>query len=649
MPTYDHAGLDVTYQWNTNPNSWDASNSESPKIQDSSVRRTVFLFPDAQVLPGSLVSSAEFYLEAFGSSYEGSVQVWVGLAGDLPDDPHGQSGIDPRPTSTYVREYLRAEGTTWDLTALVQEAANDPSRTVGAPIAAVLWTTSSSRTYAQRVSGRLVVDWISPMIEADAAPAPLDLGVPAVTAEQEFRATAIATGLDLIVPAPSVQAPRALAPAPVRLDFTVDPLHITGTGQGPAPAAEPAALIVTTPPALISISTPPPPEPPPWQEAVNSPAYLAALVARSATIDTRVDIVDDQDTVIAHLGGPDATHPGVVGGTVDMDTARETRWSCSLTIDQAGLIPTSPGDLLHPLSHNRIRVWWRILTDPATDQWAEIPVGTFYPTWPDVSDDGGADPSVSVSGADVAQEISRAQMGSSVTIGGQSVAEAVDTILATAAPWARLNLDATEHRLPAEYEAGEPGADPWKVCTELADQAGLVLHADRMGAVRLTKTPDPSAAPVAEFIEGPGCVMTGATARVPLDQVRNRITISSTATQDADGEELDPVVSVASIDDATHPLWVGHGYYYDERIETDAVTTQAQADEMAAAELAKRSALAEESEIVIAPFPHLDGGDVVQVSAHRTGLTGARQVSAWSMTLGDLGGMRVTLNGRRDW
>lgn len=645
MPTYDHTELEVVYRYNSTSGSWSASDLAERPIVRRYERRSVFLFPDAQMLPGSVVSSATFYLDADTPRREGNVRVQVGLAGDLPADP---DNVDARPTPTHVEQHLDYDGTTWDLTALVQEAANDPSRTAGAPIAVMLRAPSGDAWY-DRKSGRLVVDWISPMIEADAAPAHLDLSTPAAQISQEFHATATPAVLDLIVPVPEVQAPRALAPAPVRLTFTVDPLHITGTGQGPSPTAEPAALTIAAPAASISISTPPPPEPPPWQEAVNSPDYLAALVARSATIDTRVDIVDDQDTVIAHLGGPDATHPGIIGGTVDMDAARETRWSCSLTIDQAGLIPTSPGDLLHPLSHNRIRVWWRILTDPATDQWAEIPVGTFYPTWPDVSDDGGADPSVSVSGADVAQEISRAQMSSSVTIGGQSVAEAVGTILATAAPWARLNLDATEHRLPAEYEAGEPGADPWKVCTELADQAGLVLHADRMGAVRLTKTPDPSAAPVAEFIEGPGCVMTGATARVPLDQVRNRVTISSTATQDADGEELDPVVSVASIDDATHPLWVGHGYYYDERIETDAVTTQAQADEMAAAELAKRSALAEESEIVIAPFPHLDGGDVVQVSAHRTGLTGARQVSAWSMTLGDLGGMRVTLNGRRDW
>src|SRR5699024_1705193 len=309
-----------------------------------------------------------------------------------------------------------------------------------------------------------------------------------------------------------------------------------------------------------------------------------------------------------------------------------------------------PGDLLHPLSYNRVRIWWRILIDPATGQWVEVPCGTMYTTWPQVTDDGTANPAVSVTGADAATLIARAQMTSSVTVGGMSIDAAVRAILSEAAPWATLDLDPTEHRLPAEYEAGEPGANPWKVCQELvARSSGLTLHVDRMGAVRLTTRTNPTSAPVAEWIEGHGCVMLDVSATVPFDQVRNRVVVESTATKDADGNDIEPVTATAAIDDPTHPLWVGHGHYYDERIETDAVTTQAQANDLAASTLAEKSALVEETEVVIAPHPHLEAGDVTQVSTARAGVSGARQVAAWSLTLGDTGGQRGTLNGRRDW
>src|SRR5699024_5647864 len=239
---------------------------------------------------------------------------------------------------------------------------------------------------------------------------------------------------------------------------------------------------------------------------------------------------------------------------VTMDADRDTRWTCSLSIDQADLIPTTPGDLLHPLSYNRVRIWWRILTDPATNQWVEVPCGTMYTAWPQVTDDGTANPAVSVTGADAAMLISRAQMGTSVTVGGMSIDGAVRAILAEAAPWATLDLDPTEHRLPAEYEAGEPGANPWKVCQELvARSSGLTLHVDRMGAVRLTTRTTPTSAPVAEWIEGHGCVMLDVSATVPFDQVRNRVVVESTATKDADGNDIEPVTATAAIDDPTHP------------------------------------------------------------------------------------------------
>ena len=644
MPVYTAPALDVAYQYFTSTLAWSRDTSAGPSVY-ADPRALVLLFQDAYLPPGATVASATLYAESYSSS--GSINASVGLAGGLPADPDGQT-IDVRPTSS-VQEFLRTSGTTWDLTALVQAAADDASRTVGAPLAVLLQRSGGGSRDVRRSSVTFTVEWELPPVNLDADPIVLDLTVPAAQVSQQRTLTADPITLDLTVPVPVLTGPVGITADPILLDLTVPEAGMVGTGDAPTLHADPIVLDLTVPDATITITIPPPPAPPPWQETIADPAFQAALVARTATIDTRVEVVNEDDTVIALLGGPDATHPGVIGGSVTMDTGRDVRWTCDLTIDQADLVPTQPGDLLHPLAYNRVRIWWRILTDQATGQWAEIPVGTYYTTWPTVNDNGNANLSVSITGSDAASHIARALMGASVEVGGLTVTDAVTAILSEAAPWATLNLDPSDHQLPAEYEAGEPGGNPWQVCQELATSAGMVLYVDRMGDVRLTDAPSPQATPTAQFIEGPGCVMSGVSATIPLDQIANQVIVTSTATQDADGNDIEPVTATATVDDATHPLWVGHGHTWTARVDTDQVTTKAQAQKLANTELAKRSALTEENELIIPPHPHLDGGDVVQVSTDRAGVSGARQVAAWSLTLGDLGGQRVTVNGRRDW
>lgn len=50
----------------------------------------------------------------------------------------------------------------------------------------------------------------------------------------------------------------------------------------------------------------------------DSDAYLAAVTADQVQIDGHVQILDQDGTVLATLGGPDATHPGVVDGAVSL-------------------------------------------------------------------------------------------------------------------------------------------------------------------------------------------------------------------------------------------------------------------------------------------------------------------------------------------
>lgn len=383
-----------------------------------------------------------------------------------------------------------------------------------------------------------------------------------------------------------------------------------------------------------------------WDETIASQEYLDALTARHATIDARVEIINPEGTVIEQLGGPDATLPGVVGGSVSCNSASRSWWTCNLQIDNSDLLPTEVGDLLHPLTHNRIRVWWRILLTPG--RWAEIPVGTYYIQWPHVVDSGAAEVSLTVEGRDATAELSRAKMQTSMQVGGLTTTEAIETLLDEYAPWATHQIEPVTHRLPKEYEAGEPGADPLTVIRELAETVGMIVHADRMGRIIGRRLPDRMTAPVAHFVEGPRCAVTSAGVSVPLDQIANRVKVVSTAREDEDGEELDPIYAVVQIDDETSPLWVGHGHYYDHYTETDAITTVEQARSMGQGILTQKTALVEDIELTIFPHPHLDPYDTVATTITRVGLTGYQEIRGFALTLGDLGGQRVTLAGRRE-
>lgn len=393
--------------------------------------------------------------------------------------------------------------------------------------------------------------------------------------------------------------------------------------------------------------SPPVPPPPPWEELATDPRYQAALTARHATIDARVEIVDLDDTILATLGGPDATLPGVVSGSVSCNSSSQSWWTCSLVIDNSDLMPTAVGDLLHPLSHNRVRVWWRILLAPGT--WAEVPMGTYFIQWPKVTDSGGAEVSLAVEGRDVTAEIARSQMQNSMELGGLTVTEAIEALLSEYAPWATSALEHSDHRLPDGYHAGEPGANPLTVVREIARTTGMIVHADRMGRVVSRRTPGPEGAPVAEFVEGPLCAITSAGVAVPMDRIANRVKVVSAAREDAEGEEIEPIWAVAQIDDETSPLWVGHGFYYDHYTESDSVTTVEQAETMAKRILSDKTTLVEDIELVIFPHPHLDPFDTVATTATRVGIDGYQEVRGFSLALGSAGGQRLTLSARREF
>ena len=163
-----------------------------------------------------------------------------------------------------------------------------------------------------------------------------------------------------------------------------------------------------------------------------------------------------------------------------------------------------------------------------------------------------------------------------------------------------------------------------------------------MGIIRVDPRPTVGA-PRAEFVEGDGTALVElSSVETDLDWVLNKVTVAS-ASPDVDP----PVTGVATDDDPSSPLWVGHGHLYTRRIENAIITTQQAAETMARNILADRAPVATVQAAVV-PHPHLDPGDTVSIGRARAGATGAYSLVSWSLTLGPDGDMQITATSRKE-
>lgn len=632
MAVYTSPTLDASYTWNLNTDSWSRSTSSTPQVQDSTIRRTVLLppFPAGQ---GADVTAATLHMEAASSLYGGQVRAWVGLTGDLPANPDGQT-IDARPATGYVQENLSYTGTTWDLTDLVRQAMGDASRTAGAPLAILLYTTSSSTVALRLSSVVLTVDYASEQFLDPPAPVAATATLPALGARRAL--SPVVVDATAALPTLSVVGPRQIAPVTAPATAALPAPGVSGTGDAPALTVATPVPAATTLPAPSIVVTIPPPEPPaPWERVITDPAYLAALVDTHITTDARAEIISPDDTVLATLGGTDPTHPGMLDGTVTCDGSASIRWTCDLTLDNPDLLPDTPADLLHPLAHNRVRLWWRILVEGV---WQEIPVGTYFMEEDPRSDDGQI--SSRFLGSDAVAQIKLARWDTALDLTGMTISEAITAIIDNRAPWVRTAIAATDEGVPEAYEPGEPGSDPWEDVQSLAHAADMIAYADRMGTIRVEPRPTPGQA-VADFSEGEHSALVSLPKVEVPAEMYNVVTVVS-----ADPDVDPPVTGRWSEDDASSPLWVGHGYLYTHRVENGIIRTEQQANAMA------RNIGVDHSPTItvdatVLPHPHLDPGDTITINRAGVGVTGDYQVTAWTLGLAPGQVQTITATTRR--
>ena len=379
-----------------------------------------------------------------------------------------------------------------------------------------------------------------------------------------------------------------------------------------------------------------------WQPSAD---LAAALVGSERVTSFRFDVIDETGAVLDTLTPADEDNAGILGGQVTCSTDG-IRWTGAVTVVGETLIPLRVGDLLHPLTYNRIKPWVRVRLADGT--WGEIPLAPMYVDAMPSLQDSGLTPDVeaTLSLSDAVALIKRAGWRTPKRLGGMTCHTAVKTIINEVAPWLTVVVTnpAVSTTLPSEYDVGEPGGDPWADVETICQAGDLVAYVDRDGVMRVEARPTTTAVRWA-FNEGADdCLMVDVSADVDLAGIDSVVAVQS------DSEDVDPpVVGWWEDEDPTSPLYTGGGHYLFSGIRTNpAVTTQSQAASVAERIGATMRAATQTVVISAVPVPVLDPHDVVDVARERIGVGGLCEVQSWTVTFDPTDLMALTATGRVD-
>lgn len=325
-------------------------------------------------------------------------------------------------------------------------------------------------------------------------------------------------------------------------------------------------------------------------------AYDTAVI-RGGRVVAELDVYRNGALIVADL-------PIQLGGTVTVDGDAEVRRSLACTvIDSDGsLVPSVAADSLSPYgSEVHVRVGFRY-TDGSIET---VPVGVFRIQ--DVDPDSGH--LVPLVGEDRSVVVATAIWEQPYVIAeGTNLATAVQTAMNLIFPGLTHVYSPTSVTLPLTVfqEGGNPWADLRKL---VRDAAGFELFFDTLGRDVLRPIPDPTTSPVVwDFSPGQGNLLLTANNRQSGRPIRN------VAVAEGEGSGVTtPIRAVAEITDPLSPIFPGSIGRRPTIRRSPAITTQAQADATAEADLQQEAGRSEQFRFTAAPHPAHDAGDVVHV------------------------------------
>ncbi len=352
-----------------------------------------------------------------------------------------------------------------------------------------------------------------------------------------------------------------------------------------------------------------------WRDWRDTPWWVGLVESRVRTVGSRVELIDSTGATVADLP--------VAAASVELHGTQQEQWAGSVVIRDPDWLPQDPTDLLDQRAGLRARIWWRLLTGPASGP--EVPLATLVLGDPQIRD-RGADWEMTLTGRDVLSLPKRGgYRGLILDLGGLTVTAALKLLFAQLAPTVPVRVADTTLTLPTGYQVGLSDRTPAQDWTDLADVAGWVVRSDRDGVIVAGPRVDRTT-PRADWSEGDDATVIELDRDVSTSDTVNRVIVRSTSTAG--------VWAVVEDDDPGSATWVGRYGPFERLIESDAVTTPAGALSMARMQYGRLRLPTESVSVRVPVRPDLDYRDPVILRRDRSGVAGTYLVSGWTIRLG---------------
>lgn len=376
-----------------------------------------------------------------------------------------------------------------------------------------------------------------------------------------------------------------------------------------------------------------------------SSRFLSAL-RYSHTAISRVDLVRQGEVLVSDVP--------VLAGEVQCDVGALIRRRATLNLapvhDLLDLIGTTPpvGGGLWPIG-NELRLYGGIRYVDGAEELA--PMGVFRINRPKV-DHSGDEVSLVVEGMDRGRAVSRAAFTVPYEIAeGTNYATAIKDLIKSRIPWL---ADDQYDFMVTSYVTPDlvflPDDDPWVVAQQMAQSLGAELLFNGEGKCVLRPEPDPAFTPPSfVYAEGEDATLISTVRDLDDEQAHNGVIVVSENTDLAT-----PLRSEVWDTDPASPT------YYDPNnpqdsiygavpmfINSQYITTQAQCDAAAQAQMARMSGIIEKIDFTAINNPAHEEGDVISVQDLHLGVDNVYILETLRIGLGEAFVMSGTTRKRR--
>lgn len=371
-------------------------------------------------------------------------------------------------------------------------------------------------------------------------------------------------------------------------------------------------------------------------------AALRSAFAGSRTTASRVELLAaGTGRVLASSEPNAATRLTVVEGKVTADATRAILRTCSVTLaDPTGtLTPAAAADLLAPYG-NELKLYAGARLPTGAAEYVALGVFSFD----DVeADDEGGSVTIRLEGYDRAGRVAGRFSAPYVVAAGTNYVDAITALVQARYPGVPMATGSTPHTTP--LLVFEEQADAWEAVQAMAAAIGCRAYFDPEGTFRLEAVPDPATQPVAwSFLEDVNALAVAVHNRIKRAPY-NGVIVTSESTGNAaagaivraeawDTDPDSPTYRYGPLGD--RPTWRVSRF----------ITSQAQGDAYAAAELLKVKQGAQVASFTAVPVPLLEPLDVVQLARARVKVSGTYALERVDYDLAGLAPMSVTTRER---